>query len=178
MDTAKDHGGKNTSGSSGVLQAAKKALGEHPAGTVGGAVAGLAAGAVGGLAAGPVGSLAGAVVGAATGAAMGGGAGRPAGAPLEDEAWQAHHAAQPYASDGRSYADYEPAYRYGAEGSTRHAGAQHWEEVAGPLEAGWGDARGGSPLEWREAQPAVRSAWERMRTASTPHDDSPAGRPD
>ncbi|MCW7540225.1 hypothetical protein OOT46_20535 [Aquabacterium sp. A7-Y] len=150
----------------GALDAAKEALRQHPAGTLAGGVAGMAAGVVGGMAAGPVGSLAGAVVGAATGAAMGGAAGRPAGLPVDEDDThrRSQHAAQPYAAPERPYEHYAPAYRYGSDGHRRHASAQSWNDVASPLEQGWAQARGDSPLEWREAAPAVRASWERARS--------------
>ena len=102
------------------------APGAHPVGV--GAAGGGAAGASIGAAAGPVG----AVVGAAVGAVAGGLAGKAVGEAIdptaEDAYWMANHRSRPYYEEGRSYTDYQPAYRYGWESYGRHAG-RNWDEV-------------------------------------------------
>jgi hypothetical protein len=133
---------------------------EHPLGTgVGAAVGGAAAGAAIGAAAGALGAAAGAAAGAVAGAW----AGRKIAAALsdreEDEYWQAHYMSRPYVLRGTSYDDYGPAYRYGAHARRRYP-ARSFDEVEPDLARGWDEARGASGLEWADALPAARDAWE------------------
>lgn len=146
-------------------------LASHPVGAAAGAVGGAMAGAVAGLAAGPVGSLAGAAVGAAlgSGAASGNSRMMAAGAPKEaladdpdhENYWRQQHTQQAYAGE-RSYDDYAPAYRYGAQAAAQH-GDRPWNDVEPELSAGWSGAAGASGMDWETASPAVRAAMERRR---------------
>lgn len=133
----------------------------HPLGTGLGAAAGgivaadLAAGA---LAAGPVG----AVVGAAIGAVAGGLGGRALAEHLDpeeiDQVWRERYASEPYHRGGLDYEDYAPAYRLGAEARRRYPGA--FEEVEPALREEYAQRRGPSRLDWAQARPAVRAAWD------------------
>ncbi|MED5620297.1 hypothetical protein [Ideonella sp. BN130291] len=147
-----------------TTDAAVERVGTHAAATTGGALAGAAAGAASGLAFGPVGSVAGAVGGALAGAAAGASTGR--GVDIDTEAferhWREQYASRPYATAGRSYEHYAPAYRYAIQSYARSDHPRTWDEVQEELRAGWNDARGESPLAWDEAEPAMREAWEHM----------------
>ena len=64
----------------------------------------------------------------------------------------------PYYISDMTWADYEPAYRYGI--ATYHDGEHRPFVVAEPqLELGWESARGASRLLWSEARDAVEHVW-------------------
>jgi hypothetical protein len=79
----------------------------------------------------------------------------------EDAYWSANYRARPYVTEGRSYADYQPAYHYGVVSYGQHAG-RSWDEIEPAIRGGWAQARGESPLTWDEARPATRDAWDRL----------------
>ncbi|WP_101927151.1 MULTISPECIES: hypothetical protein [Luteimonas] len=64
----------------------------------------------------------------------------------------------PYYSVGRSWDDYEPAFRYGGDSQRQHAG-QRFEDVEDELCENWDNVRGSSRLGWVEARGAVEDAW-------------------
>jgi hypothetical protein len=88
--------------------------------------------------------------------------------------WEGRFRARPYYEFGLTFADYEPAYRYGWE--TRSLlPVSNWEAAEGDLATGWGRAKGGSRLSWEQARGATHDAWDRIeRRLSAP----PAGDPD
>jgi uncharacterized protein YcfJ len=133
--------------------------GAHPIGTgigaAGGAVTGAAAGSLGG----PIGTAVGAVVGAVVGGLAGKGAAEAVNPTAEDAHWREAHARQPYHSDAYTYDDYAPAYRAGYESVIDNRG--DWNTVRGDLEQRWETDRQTSRLNWMDAEPAARAAWER-----------------
>ncbi|HEX7890588.1 MAG TPA: hypothetical protein VF522_14600 [Ramlibacter sp.] len=130
-------------------------------GVAGGVAGGAAAGAVVGGMTGPVGAAIGAAVGAAAGALAGKHKADPA---IEDAYWRDNYASRPYIKSGATYDDYEPAYRYGWDAQSRHAG-RSYDEVEPELARDWGTARGKSSLEWEHAKHATRDAWHRVERA-------------
>lgn len=124
----------------------------------GGAIAGAAVGSL----AGPVGS----VVGAAVGAVAGGLAGKAVADAIdpatEHAHWQEHHTREPYYRSDYNYDDYGPAYSLGWRDVHRH-GDKTFEEVENTLAEEWDVYRGKSRLNWPEASPAARAAWERAQ---------------
>jgi hypothetical protein len=62
---------------------------------------------------------------------------------------------------GTTDEDYGPAYLYGETARQRY-GERDFDDVAGELGRGWEAARGRSSLNWDEAKPAARDAWERF----------------
>lgn len=149
---------------SGAPNEAVERVATHSAGVAAGGVAGAVAGAAGGLAAGPLGSVVGAVAGAMAGGAAGA-TGRGVELDVDPQPhlawWRERFASRPYAS-GRRYEDFEPAYRYGTLAYLRSERPRTWDEVENELHGGWSQERGDSGMEWQEAQPAVRDAWERL----------------
>lgn len=142
---------------------ADPAAGEgHPVGTgVGAVLGGAAAGALTGSVAGPVGT----VIGIALGAIAGGFAGKEFAAMIdpevEEEYWRDHYSARPYVPVGSDYGDFAPAFSYGIVARINHPG-RAFDEIEPELSAGWSEARGSSRLEWAEALPAARDAWNRV----------------
>lgn len=140
----------------------KKAAGAG-AGAVGGAaLGGVAGGATAGMLAGgvtgPVGAAIGAAVGAVAGAVMGKKAADPA---VEDTYWRDNHATRPYARKDLDYDHYRPAYAQGVETFNRYPG-RSFDEVEPELSRDWSRTRGSSSLEWGDARPAARDAWDRV----------------
>jgi len=139
--------------------------GSHPVGTglgsAGGAAAGIAIGAVVG---GPVGALVGGTIGAVAGGAAGHGVGEAVNPTVESAYWSENFKSRPYYREGLSYADYEPAYRYGWErgGSAENRGRK-FEEVEGVLQKGWENAMAATDRPWAETRGATRDAWDRVQ---------------
>jgi hypothetical protein len=137
------------------------AKGAVAGGVVGGVAGGAAAGAAVGGMTGPVG----AAIGAAVGAAVGAIAGRAKADPAVEEAyWRDNYSSRPYVTGGASYDEYGPAYRYGVDSYSRHAG-RSFDEVEPELARDWHGARGTSSLEWERAKHATRDAWHRVERA-------------
>jgi uncharacterized protein YcfJ len=82
-----------------------------------------------------------------------------------DRYWRENHGSQPYAKSGHSYdEDYAPAYRYGHESASTHAGRK-FDETENDLQHGWEQAKGKSKLAWSDAKHAVKNAWHRTEDA-------------
>jgi phage tail tape-measure protein len=135
--------------------------GSHPAGTGIGAASGAATGAAVGSLGGPVGTVIGGVAGAVVGGLVGHGIGEAVD-PTEDAYWRDEHAKQPYASNG-AYDDYEPAYRLGYNaGSTE--GDYDQDALKDRYNEGY---RGDSKMEFDQAEPATRAAFDRRRAQAS-----------
>lgn len=147
------------------------APGAHPVGTgvgaaAGGVAAGLAtatlAGAVTGSVVGPVGTAVGAAVGAIVGGLAGKAVAESINPTREDLYWRSNYLNRPYIDRTKNYEDYGPAYglavtRYDANPDRR------FEDVENELASEWATSRGKSTLDWNDARPAARDAWERLR---------------
>lgn len=143
-----------------------EALGTHPFGAVIGLLGGGLTGAVVGLAAGPLGFFAGAVGGAMLGVALATGSDFVPSVDVgsHDRYWRENFSSRPYVPAGSFYADFGPAYRYGARAGLSGGQGHDWAEVEEDLAVQWDDAhRAGSRLSWEQARPAVRDAWERAQ---------------
>jgi hypothetical protein len=130
---------------------------------MGGGAAGAVGGALIGSVIGPAGTVLGGMIGAVAGAAAGAIAGKVGAGVFnpntEYEYWENNFVERPYYVHGLTFADYEPAYRYGWEQCQHHGGHAYTGETLG---SGWEAARGRSRLTWEQAEPAVRDAWARM----------------
>jgi uncharacterized protein (TIGR02271 family) len=73
------------------------------------------------------------------------------------------HYDQTYARSGRTYSEYEPAYRYGYDLATddRYRG-QEWDDIASDVATDWGRE---FDSEWDEFKGAVRQGWEEVKDA-------------
>lgn len=136
---------------------------DHPVGTSVGAAGGAVAGAAAGMAAGPVGSLVGAVVGAVAGGLAGKGAAELINPTEEDAYWRDAYTREPYYSSAYTYDDYAPAYRAGY--TSRMEGKDNWNDARTEWERRWDAEHANGRLRWNDAEPAVRSAWERANHA-------------
>ena len=87
----------------------------------------------------------------------------------EEAYWREQHSNQPYADKNRSYDDYAPAYRIGAEGAAKHAG-RNYDEVEDSLATEWERAQSGAAIPWDTVRPAVRAAWDRLAGTISPRD--------
>ncbi len=138
--------------------------GSHPVGTGLGAVAGgMVAGAAAGTVAGPLGTLAGAAVGAVVGGLAGKGVAEMIDPTAEDAYWRDNYATRPY-TDGGSYDEFGPAYRYGVSSYTAYPD-RTFEEIEPDLRRDWAAARGSSRLEWDRARFAAKDSWQRVSDA-------------
>ena len=175
---ANDRTNGSTTGTSANRDPLTGAPGAHPVGTAAGAVAGgMAAGAAVGTVAGPVGTAIGAAVGAVVGGLAGKGIAEQIDPTREDAYWRDNYASRPYVSGG-SYDDYGPAYSYGVNSYSKHAG-RDFDEVEPDLSRDWDSARGRSSLSWDRAKHATRDAWNRVSNSverAVPGDSDHDGR--
>lgn len=155
------------------------APGAHPVGTgLGAAAGGLAAGAAAGSVAGPIGTVAGAAVGAVLGGLAGKGVAEMIDPTVEDAYWRENYRARDYVTEGATYDDYGPAYRYGVENYPRYEG-RPFDEVEPELGRDWQRAKGKSSLEWERAKHATRDSWQRISDTierATPGDSDRDGK--
>lgn len=136
------------------------APGAHPVGTGVGAASGGVAGAALGAIGGPVGAAVGLVAGAVVGGLAGKAAAEGVNPTAEEAYWQEAYHREPYYETGRTYDDYGPAYAYGW--STRPSRTGGFEQAEVELARDWVTRRGSSTLDWEQARPATRAAWDRL----------------
>lgn len=79
-----------------------------------------------------------------------------------DSYWRNSYAGS--AEKGRSYEDYQGAYRTGFEGYSRYKG-RRFEDVEADLRKDYERNRGASSLTWEKVKQAVRDAWHRVEHA-------------
>lgn len=146
-------------------EARKKERPAHRMGTAIGAVsAGVAGAAAGAAMGGPVGAVVGAAAGATVGAVAGNSFVSEFDAGEEAAYWSDQYQLRPYYRSGTTFADYEPAYRYGWE-SARRPEFKHrtFEELEDELAAEWRKERNAVTDDWKLYRDAVRDAWHRIR---------------
>jgi hypothetical protein len=107
--------------------------------------------------------------GMGTGSGLGSAGGTPADYQVvdtnaEEEYWRQNYSTRPYVSQGTSFTDYKPAYKYGAEAHRRYAG-KSFDEAEPELAGDWDKFKGTSSLTWDKAKHAAREAWQRVRDA-------------
>jgi uncharacterized protein YcfJ len=147
---------------------------DHILGTGSAALAGGAAGAaIGAVIGGPAGLAVGAAAGGAIGAVAGNRAAEATDTRDDLGHFQQIFRTMPYYVEGYDWHDYAPAYRYGLDAFGQHRG-HSLEDMESQLQGGWeAAARFGSRLQWHQARPAVRHAWQSLADASQ---STPAGR--
>ena len=135
------------------------APGAHPVGTGLGAAGGALAGAAAGALAGPVGAVVGLVAGAVAGGLGGKAVAEGVNPTAEETYWRENYTKELYYDPSRPWEDYGPAYEAGWSGRSVR-GADF--DAAEPLLASeWESRRGASRLDWTEARPAAKAAWNR-----------------
>ena len=139
--------------------------GSHPSGAGVGAAGGAATGAaIGAAVGGPVGAAVGGIAGAVAGGAAGHAVAEGLDPTVEDAYWGKTYNTRPYYRPGRTYEEYQPAYRYGWESASRaEYRNRQFDEVESDLERGWETARGKTREGWRDVREATRDAWNRVR---------------
>jgi len=139
------------------------ARGAHPVGTgIGAAAGGAATGAAVGTVAGPIGTGAGVVGGAIVGGLAGKGIAETVNPTAERDYWSQNYSREPYHKSGRTFDDYDAAYRTGYEGYSRYGRNRDWNQSEADLRKEYEANRGKSQLSWDEARPAARAAWDRV----------------
>src|SRR6476469_3438888 len=138
--------------------------GAHPVGTgIGAAGIGAVGAVVGGVVGGPIGAVIGSAVGAVAGGLVGKSAAESVDPTVEDEYWRNNYASRPYVEPGRTYDDYQSAYRTGYEGFGRHAETgRKFDEIEPDLRSDYETRHGGAGLGWDKAKHAARDAWEKV----------------
>jgi hypothetical protein len=136
--------------------------GSHPVGTgIGAAGVGTAATVVGGVVGGPVGAVVGAVVGSVVGGLAGKSTAESMDPTQEDNHWRENYRSRPYVEKGRTYEDYQPAYRTGFEGYAQYGSSnKSYSESELDLQRDY-EANASRTLTWDQARHATKDAWER-----------------
>lgn len=88
---------------------------------------------------------------------------------LAEAHWREHHAKQPYADKNLSYEQYAPAYRFGHEAASKHAGKK-FEEVEDEVALNYEKARPQDAIPWDTVRPAVKAEWDRLAGILGPRD--------
>jgi hypothetical protein len=83
---------------------------------------------------------------------------------VEDDYWRQEYSKRPYVERGTLYEEYQPAYRTGYEGYTRHPG-KTFEEVEADLQRDYERSKGNTRVGWDKAKYATRDAWHRVERA-------------
>lgn len=82
----------------------------------------------------------------------------------ERDYWRSRFDKEGYYEAGRSFDDYEGAYRTGYEGRARYVD-RDFQSAEQDLKRDWERTRGNSGLAWEKAKSAVRAAWDRVELA-------------
>ena len=86
----------------------------------------------------------------------------------EDNYWEENFSSRPYALGPDYYDRFRPAYRYGFE-SARDSLGRSWDDAEPDLRSGWEryQEESGTPSVWDEIKAAVRDAWDRVAGGRT-----------
>jgi hypothetical protein len=82
----------------------------------------------------------------------------------EEEYWRNNYSSRPYYSEGTSFIEYKPAYKYGADAYSKYPG-KTFDQTEAELGKDWDRFKGTSSLTWDKAKHAARDAWERVKNA-------------
>jgi hypothetical protein len=86
----------------------------------------------------------------------------------EDNYWEENFSSRPYALGPDYYDRFRPAYRYGFE-SARDSLGRSWDDAEPDLRSGWEryQEESGTSSVWDEIKAAVRDAWDRVASGRT-----------
>lgn len=82
----------------------------------------------------------------------------------QQDYWKSQYSKEGYYESGRTYDDYDPAYRTGYQGQQRYQG-KSFDQAEGDLKNDYEQARGQSQLGWEKAKHAAKAAWHRVEEA-------------
>lgn len=152
--------------------------GSHPFGVAGGGAGGAVTGAaIGGVIGGPIGAAVGGAVGAVAGGLAGKAAAEALNPTTENEYWRENYKNRPYYTEGSSYDEYEPAYRYGWESAARKEHRnRRFDEIEGDLQRAWESDPGYSTRPWKEVRDVSRDSYDRAYTQLSDTGDYRSGR--
>jgi len=105
--------------------------------------------------------VAGAIVGGVVGGLAGKSVAENIDPSVEEAYWEENFTSRPYYSEGTSFDEYRPAYRYGVDARQR-SDIRTFDEVERDLARNWETSRGRSTLGWDKAKLAARDAWDRI----------------
>jgi hypothetical protein len=137
---------------------------DHNIGAGTGAAAGAATGAAVGAAGGPVGMAVGAIIGGVVGAKAGDSIAEVVNPTTYNSYWADNYSNADYYVAGRTWNDYEPAYKLGYDSFDKYRG-RTYSEAETELERDWDKLKGKSSLAWNEARGAVRDGWHHIERA-------------
>jgi uncharacterized protein (TIGR02271 family) len=81
----------------------------------------------------------------------------------EDAYWRENHFKQQYARQGSTFEDYQGAYRTGYQGWERLGNSgRSFDDLEDEFKTDYDLNKGQSSLDWKEARPAARAAWDRL----------------
>jgi len=86
----------------------------------------------------------------------------------EDNYWEENFSSRPDALGPDYYDRFRPAFRYGFE-SARDSLGRSWDDAEPDLRSGWEryQEESGTPSAWDEIKAAVRDAWDRVASGRT-----------
>ncbi|MGY0557585.1 hypothetical protein [Lysobacter sp. A421] len=82
----------------------------------------------------------------------------------QQDYWKNQYSKEGYYEAGRTYDEYDPAYRTGYQGQQRYQG-KTFDQAEPELKSDYEQARGQSQLGWEKAKHAVKAAWHRVEDA-------------
>jgi hypothetical protein len=80
---------------------------------------------------------------------------------FDDDYFRRSYTSRPYYETGKTYDEYEPAYKYGHSLRSRYSG-RNFNDIETDVSSDWEAHRGRSSLTWERAKLAVKDAFERM----------------
>jgi hypothetical protein len=128
---------------------------------IGATAGGLTGATLGFAVGGPIGEVVGALVGAALGGLGGVAVGEQIDLVQEKDFWKSQHETQPHAITGKTFEDFEPAYRVGYERYFHLRGYERSFEAAEPqIREEYEQSE--AVLPWMQVREAARAAWTRV----------------
>ncbi|HUH89088.1 MAG TPA: hypothetical protein VLZ76_00290 [Lysobacter sp.] len=79
----------------------------------------------------------------------------------EQDYWKNQYDKEGYYEAGKTYDEYDPAYRTGYQGRQRYPG-KTYDEAEGELKKDYERASGETRLGWEKAKQAIKAAWHRI----------------
>ena len=87
--------------------------------------------------------------------------------------WRQQYGNEPYYDAKQPFEAFEPAYALGAQAREQHAG-KDFDAVEPQLRKQFEAGASAKSLDWQQARPAVRAAWDRADLAQANRENIPA----